>query len=100
MPSHSQSKAIESYRAKLAQRGFVRFELQTLEGDRDLIRKLARKLSEEGPEAGQLRRVVEQAVVGEPPKTGGILAALRRSPLVGVELDLSRSRDEGRQVDL
>jgi hypothetical protein len=32
--------------------------------------------------------------------TGGILAALRRSPLVGVDLDISRPRKEGRKVDL
>lgn len=28
----------------------------------------------------------------------GILAALRRSQLVGVELDLTRAREEGRKV--
>jgi hypothetical protein len=39
-------------------------------------------------------------VAGEPPKAGGILAALRRSPLVGADLDLSRLREEGRKVDL
>lgn len=32
-----------------------------------------------------------------PPKKGGILAALRRSPLVGVCLNLRRSHDAGRQ---
>ena len=37
---------------------------------------------------------------GEPPKKGGILAALRRSPLVGADLDLTRSREAGRKVDL
>jgi hypothetical protein len=31
---------------------------------------------------------------------GGILAALRRSPLVGADLNLSRSHEEGRKVDL
>jgi hypothetical protein len=39
-------------------------------------------------------------VAGEPPKTGGILVALRRSPLVGADLDLSRPREEGRKIDL
>ena len=37
---------------------------------------------------------------GEPPKKGGILAALRRSPLVGADLNLVRSRDTGRKIDL
>ena len=36
----------------------------------------------------------------EPARKGGILAALRRSPLVGADLDLPRSREAGRKVDL
>jgi hypothetical protein len=31
---------------------------------------------------------------------GGILAALRHSPLVGADLDLARSREAGRKIDL
>jgi hypothetical protein len=42
----------------------------------------------------------KRGLVGEPPRKGGILAALRRSPLVGADLDLSRQREEGREVDL
>jgi hypothetical protein len=38
----------------------------------------------------------ERPPAGEPPKKGGILAALRRSPLVGADLDLARSREDGR----
>ncbi|MEJ0020442.1 MAG: hypothetical protein WDN25_28615 [Acetobacteraceae bacterium] len=73
---------------------------QTFKGDRDLIRALARKLVEQGPEAGPIRRAVQQAVSGEPGRSGRILAALRRSPLVGAGLDVTRPRDEGREVDL
>jgi hypothetical protein len=43
---------------------------------------------------------VSKSVVGEPTKPGGILAALRRSPLVGADLNLSRPHEEGRKVDL
>ena len=39
-------------------------------------------------------------MAGEPPKKGGILAALRRSPLVGADLKLARSHEAGRKVDL
>jgi hypothetical protein len=39
-------------------------------------------------------------LAGELPARGGILAALRRSPLVGEELDLTRPQMEGRPVDL
>jgi hypothetical protein len=36
----------------------------------------------------------------EAPSKDGILAALRRSPLVGADLDLTRSRETGRKIDL
>src|SRR5215469_9286435 len=70
----AQKRAIEKYRSRLTKRGIVRFEIQALERDRDLIRALARKLTEEGQKAGQLRRAVQQAVVGGASSTGGILA--------------------------
>ena len=70
------------------------------DADRDLIRSLARRLSEDTPEASELRATVSKSIAGDPPKPGGILAALRRSPLVNAELDLSRPREDGRKVDL
>jgi hypothetical protein len=100
MNNSAQKRAIENYRSRLTERGIARFEIQALDADRDLLRTLAQKLTEDGPEAGQLRRTIKQAVAGEPAKAGGILAALRRSPLVGADLDLSRSRGGGRKVDL
>ena len=100
MSSTAQKRALENYRSRLTERGIVRFEIQALDADRDLLRSLARKLTEDGPEAGQLRRTLRQAVTGEPPKAGGILAALRRSPMVGTDLDLSRPREEGHKVEL
>jgi hypothetical protein len=57
-------------------------------------------MAEDGAEASRLRAMVSRSVAGEPPRRGGILAALRRSPLVGADLDLSRPREEGRSVDL
>jgi hypothetical protein len=39
----AQKRAIENYRSRLTKRGIVRFEIQALESDRDLIRALARK---------------------------------------------------------
>ena len=100
MSNAAQKRAIENYRSRLADRGVARFEIQALESDRDLIRALARKLADESPEAAQLRRTMQQAIIGEPPKTGGILAALRRSPLVDADIDLGRSREHGRKVNL
>lgn len=95
----SQKRAVRSYRARLAQRGLARFEVLGLQQDRELIRSLARRLAAEGPEAARLRAAVSGAEGGEPPPKGGILAALRRSPLVGADLDLARPREEGRKVE-
>lgn len=100
MSNAAQKRAIKNYCARLTQRGFKRFEVMALESDRELIRSLARRLAEEGPKAEEARAAVKAVVAGEPPKPGGILTALRRSPLVGAELDLARPRDEGRRVDL
>lgn len=97
---NSQRRAIQNYRSRLSKRGLARFEVMGRDGDRDLIRSLARHLADDTAEAQQLRALVSQAVAGEPPRKGGILAALRRSPLVGADLDLSREREEGREVDL
>ena len=100
MGNTAQKRALRNYRTRLTQRGFARFEIMALESDRELIRALARRLAEEGPEAEQVREAVKTVIAGEPPKPGGILTALRRSPLVGADLNLSRSRTEGRKVDL
>jgi len=98
--SSPQKRAIQNYRSRLSERGLARFEVLGLDADRDLVRSLARRLADGGPEAARIRAVVNRAVSGDPPKTGSILAALRRSPLVGSELDLSRAHDEDRETDL
>jgi hypothetical protein len=96
----SQTRAIQNYRSRLGDRGLARFEVLGRDSDRGLIRSLARRLAEDGPEAATLRAVVSETLAGEPPKKGGILAALRRSPMVGADLDTGRSREEGRTIDL
>ena len=96
----SQKRAIQNYRSRLSERGLARFEVLGLDADRDLIRSLARRLAEDGPEAARIRAAVSLTMSGDPPKKGGILAALRRSPLVGSDLDLNRAHDEGRETDL
>lgn len=96
----SQKRAIKNYRSRLSERGLARFEVLGLTTDRDLIRSLARRLAEDGPEVSELRIAVSRTIAGEPPKKGGILAALRRSPLVGADLDVTRSREEGREVEI
>lgn len=96
----SQKRALQNYRSRLGERGLARFEVLGREGDRELIRSLAKRLAEDTPEASQLRASVSQSISGAPPKKGGILAALRRSPLVNADLDLSRPHEEGRPVEI
>ncbi|MGA2349068.1 MAG: hypothetical protein ABSF70_01435 [Terracidiphilus sp.] len=95
----SQTRALKNYRKRLSQRGLARFEVLGLSTDRDLIRSLARQLAESSEEAQAIRATVRH-LSSEPQNKGGILAALRRSPLVGADLNLARPRIDGRRVDL
>jgi hypothetical protein len=93
---NSQKRASGNRRSRLRERGLTRFEVLGLATDRDLIRSLARRLAETEPEAERIRTAVSRTMSGGPPKIGGIVAALRRSPLVGSDIDLRRPRDAGR----
>jgi outer membrane protein TolC len=100
MGNTAQKRALRNYRTRLAKRGMARFEVLGLDADRDLIRSLAKRLAEDDRDAARIRAAVSQTIGGEPPTKGGILAALRRSPLVEADLDLARSHEAGRKVDL
>ena len=100
MSDTSQDRALRNYRKRLRERGLARFEVLGLDADRKLIRSLARRLAENGPAAKRLRTTVSSSLSGESPKRGGILAALRRSPLVGADLDVTRVVTRGRKTDL
>ena len=99
MNETSQKRALGNYRKRLNERGLARFEVLGRDADRELIRSLARRLAE-GPNSAQIRATVRQTIAGEPQRKGGILNALRRSPLVGADLDLKRPAVRGRKVDL
>ena len=98
--STSQKRAIRNYRKRLHKQGMARFEVLGLDSDRDLVRSFARRLAEDGRDAARLRAVVSQAISGEPPRKGGILEALRRSPLVGADIAPVRRFEPGRKVEL
>ena len=100
MSNTAQKRALRNYRSRLTERGIARFEVLGLDADRDLIRSLARRLAEDGPDAKRIRATVGRTIAGELPRKGGILEALRRSPLVGADLEFSRSQGIGRKVDL
>jgi hypothetical protein len=96
----SQKRALNNYRKRLKQRGMARFEVLGLDADRELIRSLARRLADNGLDSARIRATVRRTVSGEPPNQGGILNALRRSPLVGADLNIKRPVMAGRKVDL
>lgn len=96
----AQNRAIKSYRSRLRKQGIARFEVLALDADRDLIRSLAKRLARNDHEAGRIRAEVRRSIAGEPTAKGGILAALRRSPLVGADLEIVRSKETGRAVEL
>ncbi len=100
MSNQSQKRALDNYRRRLNERGMARFEVLGLDRDRDLIRSLAKRLAQGDADADQLRARLAGSVAGEPPPKGGILAALRRSPLVGAAIEVARERSTGRDIDL
>ena len=100
MSTTPQRRAIDNYRKRLTQRGMARFEVLGRDADRELIRSLARRLAADDGDAARIRHTIRVSVAGEAPKKGGVLGALRRSPLVGAALNLSRPVTPGRKVDL
>ena len=100
MTGAAQARAIKNYRKRLNQRGLIRFEVLAWAADRELIRTFAKLLAEGGPDAERIRIAVRRTISGEPPTKGGIFHALRRSPLVGADLDLTREVTPGRTTDL
>ena len=91
---------MKSYRKRLQQRGLARFEVLGRATDRKLIRALAKRLAEGGPESKRLRENVNQTLTETAPHRGGIYAALRHSPMVGAGVKLRREITPGRKVDL
>ena len=100
MSTTPQKRALDRYRKRLGQRGMARFEVLGLDADRKLIRSLAKRLAGNDPDSARIRDTVRLTIAGEQSKKGGILSALRRSPLVGADLDLNRPLTPGRRVDL
>ena len=96
----SQKRALETHRRHLAQRGLARYEVRGLSQDKELVRALARRLAAGDAAAVQLRNAVARGVAAKPLSGGEIWAALRNSPIAGIELDIEREVIEGRDVIL
>lgn len=107
MDTSSRNPGERDDRRSAEQHGLAHFEVTGLDADRNLICALARRLAEPGAESAVLRKAIAAVIGTTPPasddrssKRGGILAALRSSPLVGAGLDLTKIRHPGRTIDL
>jgi hypothetical protein len=100
MADTPQKRALRSYRKRLTERGMARFEVLGLTTDREFIRSVAKLLADNGPEATRMRTAVRRTISDKRLKKGGILDALRRSPLVGADLNVTRSVVDDRKVRL
>jgi len=99
MAKASQKRAVANHRHRLAQRGISRYEVRGLDKDKQLFRLLAKRLSADDADAARLRTEIMKQVSDQTPTRGGIWAALRRSPAVGADLDLTRERAPERDID-
>ncbi|HEU0155413.1 MAG TPA: hypothetical protein VFQ82_05030 [Stellaceae bacterium] len=87
MASISQKRAVANHRLRLAERGIARYEVRGLQKDKTLVRRLAQRLTADDAAAERLRMELSREVWQEASRpTGGVWAALRRSPLVGADL--------------
>ena len=81
----------------------IRWQLQNAKNH---LSELVRKAREEGPQVITLRGrdavvVVSANEFGKLSRPrGSLVDFFRKSPLAGVDLDLDRSRDTGRKIDL
>jgi len=99
MTKSSQRRAIANNRRRLRDRGMSRYEVRGLDSDKELVRALARRLALGDAAAARLRAELTRQVAGTAARRGGVFAALRRSPLVGAELDVERAITGGRGVE-
>jgi hypothetical protein len=97
----SQKRAIAKHRRRLGERGLERYEVRGLTQDKELVRTFAKRLATNDAEAARLRTEVAQRVRPHALMSGkDIWDALRRSPAVGADLDLSREIVPERDIDL
>jgi len=87
--------SVTRHRASLARRGLVRVEVSVRKEDAALVRSVASALSDPARQE-EARRLLRQRF--SKPADVSLKALLASAPLDGV--DLERSRDVGRDVDL
>jgi hypothetical protein len=87
--------SLATHRARMERQGFVRVEVKVRKEDASLVRGVASALSDPSRRA-EARRLLQQRFVE--PAMPDLKALLASAPLDGIDLD--RSADPGRDVDL
>jgi hypothetical protein len=64
MSNASQKRVVNNYRKRLNKRGMARFEVLGLRADRDLIRSLAKRLADGGPDSARIRAEIRRTFSG------------------------------------
>lgn len=91
----AQRKAVNSFRKRLKRQGMARLEVNVRKDDATLVRNVVRALS--NPEQEQTARALLREHFGSG-HAEGLKALLAAAPLE--DIDLSRERDLGRDIDL
>ena len=93
--ARTQNTSITKYRSRMKRRGLVRVEVQVRREDAVLVRNVANALGDPARET-DARALLRQQFGSSAAQ--GLKALLARAPLEAI--DLKRSRDTGRAVDL
>ena len=98
MATNAQRKAVKEHRRRRSAAGIARFEVSAPAQDKELLRTLAKRLSQGG--AQQVRAELRKALSRESEsEVGAIARALRASPLYGADIDFPREKAEMRKVE-
>jgi hypothetical protein len=94
----SQRRRVANHRRR--EQNMSRYEVRGLKRDKELVRHVARRLAAGDAAANRLRKELTEKTK-EPEASGAsLVAALRRSPLVGVDWEIERPIEYGREIDL
>lgn len=91
----NRKSSVAVHRARREREGFVRLEVSVRKEDAPLLRRVASALS--SPDHGSETRRLLRQNFAEPPRVS-LKELLASAPLDGIDLD--RSPDQGRNVDL
>ena len=91
----AKKKSVQTYRRKLKRRGVVRLEVHVRKDDAALVRSVVEALGDPKRET-EARVLLRERFGGG--KASGLKALLAAAPLEGIEL--TRLRDDGREVEL